>query len=136
MTVFDERRTRISEMIDGLGGEASGNAQDVKAVSKALLIGDRKEISSTLREKFNRAGVGHLLAISGLHIGIVATVTFAIFRWIVSVAFTCFMGRLDQKNRRHPDVCAGTGLWFSGGNVPFDPTGGYHGECFSADAPL
>ncbi len=82
--VFDERRTRISEMIDGLGGEASGNAQHVKAVSKALLIGDRKEIPSTLREKFNRAGVGHLLAISGLHIGIVATVTFAIFRWIVA----------------------------------------------------
>ena len=28
--------------------------------------------------------MGHLLAISGLHIGIVATVTFAIFRWIVA----------------------------------------------------
>jgi competence protein ComEC len=82
--VFDERRARISEMIDGLGGEASGNAQDVKAVSKALLIGDRNDISTALREKFNRAGVGHLLAISGLHIGIVASVTFAIFRWIVT----------------------------------------------------
>jgi competence protein ComEC len=84
MAVFDDRRTMISEMIDGLGTEASGISQSVKAVSKALLIGDRKGISIALREKFNRAGVGHLLAISGLHIGIVATVTFATFRWIVA----------------------------------------------------
>lgn len=84
MAVFKERRTRISEMINGLGGAASGKTQDVKAVSKALLIGDRKDISTALREKFNRAGVGHLLAISGLHIGIVATVMFAIFRWLVT----------------------------------------------------
>ncbi len=82
--VFDKRRTMISDMIDGLGGAASGKPQDVKAVSKALLIGDRKDISTALREKFNRAGVGHLLAISGLHIGIVATVMFAIFRWLVT----------------------------------------------------
>ena len=84
MPVFDDRRTRISEMIDGLGTEAPGSSQSVKAVSRALLIGDRKGISTALREKFNRAGVGHLLAISGLHIGIVATVTFTIFRWIVA----------------------------------------------------
>jgi competence protein ComEC len=84
MAVLDERRTRISEMIHGLGGVTSGKAQDVVAVSKALLIGDRKDMSTALREKFNRAGVGHLLAISGLHIGIVATVMFAIFRWLVT----------------------------------------------------
>ncbi|MDX2445598.1 MAG: DNA internalization-related competence protein ComEC/Rec2 [Desulfobacterales bacterium] len=84
MAFFDERRTRISEMIDGIGTVATENARNVKAVLKALLIGDRKEISTVLREKFNRTGVGHLLAISGLHIGIVASVTFAIFRWMVA----------------------------------------------------
>lgn len=84
MAVFEERRAGISEMIDGLGVAMSVNAQDAKAVSKALLIGDREDISRELREKFNRAGVGHLLAISGLHIGIVATVAFAIFRWLVT----------------------------------------------------
>ena len=84
MTVFDDRRNRISEMIDGLGMDASQRSQDVKAVSKALLIGDRTGLSRPLREKFNRTGVGHLLAISGLHIGIVATVAFAILRWMVA----------------------------------------------------
>ena len=49
------------------------------AVLKALVIGDRAAISSEVRDGFNRAGVGHVLAISGLHIGIVATVAFFFF---------------------------------------------------------
>jgi len=49
-------------------------------VLKALIVGDRAAIPSTLRDTFNRAGVGHILAISGLHIGIVATVAFFFFR--------------------------------------------------------
>ena len=49
------------------------------AVLKALVIGDRTAISSEVRDGFNRAGVGHVLAISGLHIGIVATVAFFFF---------------------------------------------------------
>ena len=50
------------------------------AVLKALVIGDRAGLSSELRDRFNRAGVGHILAISGLHIGIVAAVSFFIFQ--------------------------------------------------------
>ncbi len=53
-------------------------------ILKALVIGDRSGISPPLREVFNRTGTGHLLAISGLHIGIVATVSFFIFRWLLS----------------------------------------------------
>ncbi|MBW2517297.1 MAG: ComEC/Rec2 family competence protein, partial [Deltaproteobacteria bacterium] len=49
------------------------------AVLKALVIGDRSAISTEVRDEFNRAGVGHVLAISGLHIGIVATVAFFFF---------------------------------------------------------
>jgi competence protein ComEC len=46
------------------------------AVLKTLILGDRTAISSEIRDRFNRAGVGHVLAISGLHIGIVAMVAF------------------------------------------------------------
>ena len=49
-------------------------------VLKALIIGDRAAIPTKLRDSFNRAGVGHILAISGLHIGIVATVAFFFFQ--------------------------------------------------------
>jgi competence protein ComEC len=53
------------------------------AVLKALLVGDRSQITPELRQTFSRAGVSHILAISGLHIGIVATVAFAFFSWLL-----------------------------------------------------
>jgi competence protein ComEC len=55
-----------------------------QAIMKALLIGDRQTISPGLRRMFNRCGVGHLLAISGLHIGIVGGLVFWIFHWALN----------------------------------------------------
>ena len=71
-------RRRISAFIENEGG---GSHQ---GVLKALIVGQRQQVSQTLRDAFNRAGVGHLLAISGLHIGIVASVVFVCFSWILS----------------------------------------------------
>jgi competence protein ComEC len=45
---------------------------DARAVLLALVVGDRGEVSPALRARFVRAGVAHVLAISGLHVGIVA----------------------------------------------------------------
>lgn len=42
------------------------------AVLKAVLLGDRTDISDQLREKFSVVGVAHLLAVSGTHIVIIA----------------------------------------------------------------
>ncbi len=54
------------------------------AVMKALVVGDRDGIDDKLRNDFNRSGMGHLLAISGLHVGIVATVFFILFSVLLS----------------------------------------------------
>lgn len=67
---LDKTRSTFSRLIENSGGP------EAQAVLKALIIGDRSQISPQTRQCFNRAGVGHLLAISGLHIGIVATVAF------------------------------------------------------------
>lgn len=72
-------RQRLGGMIDAAASDAY---TDEKAVLKALVFGDRSGIHNALRERFNRAGVGHLLAISGLHVGIVATLAFGVLRWI------------------------------------------------------
>lgn len=56
---------------------AQGSA---RAVLKALLVGDRGEIQGPLRDAFRQVGVSHILAISGLHIGIIATVAFGVLR--------------------------------------------------------
>ncbi len=51
---------------------------------RALILGERQEIGPSLREAFNRSGLGHILAVSGLHIGLVAWAAFFIFKWGLS----------------------------------------------------
>ena len=74
-----DARMAMAALIDRAGKQQPG------AVLKALIIGDRSAISTEAREAFNRAGVGHILAISGLHIGIVATAAFIFFQKLLSL---------------------------------------------------
>ena len=76
--VIEDARRTVSGLIE------TTRQGDTNDVLKALLIGDRNAISKQLRNAFNRACVGHLLAISGLHIGIVATVSFLFFQKLLS----------------------------------------------------
>ncbi len=71
-------RNDMSSMIDTT---LSG---DPKKILNALITGKRSQIDRSLAEQFNRAGLGHLLAISGLHIGIVASVSFLFFIGLLS----------------------------------------------------
>ncbi len=47
---------------------------------RALALGDRSTLPGAAREAFARAGIGHLLAVSGLHVALVAGLAFAIVR--------------------------------------------------------
>lgn len=77
-SVMAPARRKISTLIE------QAAAKDAGGVLKALVIGDREDISPELRTAFDRAGVGHLLAISGLHVGIIAAVAFALFRRLLN----------------------------------------------------
>jgi competence protein ComEC len=46
---------------------------------QALTLGERDGLDDGLQDAFSRAGVSHVLAISGLHIGMVAMAAFALF---------------------------------------------------------
>lgn len=48
------------------------------ALYRALILGERQGIRNELREPFNLTGLGHILAVSGLHIGLVAWIVFAL----------------------------------------------------------
>src|SRR6056297_241 len=56
---------------------------DSRAILSALVLGKRELLSAPLKQAFNRAGASHVLAISGLHIGIVATFAFFFFKQIL-----------------------------------------------------
>ncbi len=71
-------RKTVSRTLDNIGEAVE------RAVLKALLIGERSDVSDLIMENFSKAGVSHLLAISGLHVGIVATTSFFMFRWMLS----------------------------------------------------
>ncbi len=56
-------RDRIASRIRALYGARSG-------LVEAVVLGRREDIDRSLREGFARAGLAHLLAISGLHVGV------------------------------------------------------------------
>jgi len=49
------------------------------AILKALIVGERDEISPQVMQDFQNAGVIHVLAISGLHVGFVVVISYLIF---------------------------------------------------------
>jgi competence protein ComEC len=72
------------QLADCMGEALNSYPQPTVQLLEAILIGNRDQISPRERQAFNRAGVGHVLAISGLHIGMVATVSFAVAKWLLS----------------------------------------------------
>ncbi len=52
------------------------------ALYRALLIGDRSGLSPAQLEAFKAAGVFHILAISGLHLSLLASGLFMLFYWL------------------------------------------------------
>jgi competence protein ComEC len=49
------------------------------ALLAALLFGDESQLSDLWKEKFNRTGVRHITAVSGMNITIIARIVFAVF---------------------------------------------------------
>ncbi len=62
---LERARLSASKSIDRLFGSDA-------PMAKALLIADQHEISPEIRDRFARAGMVHMLSISGLHVAIVA----------------------------------------------------------------
>ncbi len=73
---IEHLRLRISEHVRNANPTPSG------AVAAALLTGHRGYIPKSTLEAIRDAGIAHLLAISGLHIGLVAGIVFAAIRLI------------------------------------------------------
>lgn len=57
------------------------------ALFRALILGERQRIGPELREPFNIAGLGHILAVSGLHIGLVGWLAYSILKGLLSLSY-------------------------------------------------
>ena len=69
---------------------------DLAGLYRSLLLGERYALSADLREKLYEAGLGHLLAISGLHLGLVAGFAFLVC-YFVLVRFPPVAGRWGAR---------------------------------------
>ncbi len=69
-------RTYVNEF--GLSYDTSSE------LAQALLIGERSELQEDQKQLLYNTGTAHLIAISGLHIGLVAAISFLILKWIWS----------------------------------------------------
>lgn len=76
--VLERARARIGSFIHAHG------AGGTEAVLKALLIGKSREIPDVVREAFAGTGTSHILAVSGLHVGLVAFFAFLFARRVLA----------------------------------------------------
>jgi competence protein ComEC len=60
----------------------AGKSSETIALLKALILGERRQMPTEQQEAYRRAGVSHILAISGLHIGCVALAALGLFNWL------------------------------------------------------
>lgn len=75
ITLLEHIRQRIISALPE--GETSG-------VIRALLLADRSHVSIDVQEGFAAAGAAHLLAISGLHVGLVASWGVLLIWWLLT----------------------------------------------------
>jgi len=68
--------TRIRAALPGTNG----------AIAATLLTGEQAAIPESDRAAFRNSGLAHLLAVAGLHVGIVMAVAFAVARWLLTRA--------------------------------------------------
>lgn len=62
---------------------------DPAALVEGVLLGDKSGVSDPVREAFSRSGVSHVLAVSGLHVGLVAGGAFFLARSVGGGAVVC-----------------------------------------------
>ena len=63
----------------------SGQSQVAKTLLKALTIGDKRGVEPSYHNVLAATGTSHLLAVSGLHVGLVSGFVYALIRLIFSI---------------------------------------------------
>ncbi len=96
------KKKQVSLLIEKVRCKISDHIEEFcpveqRGLLKALVVGKKNEIPPFIREGFNKAGVSHILAISGLHIGMVATGAFLFFSWLLSFSTTVLLNAWVKK---------------------------------------
>ena len=69
-------RQRVLSNVDSLFPDRQA------ALAKALFIGHKKELTEETRQSFSRAGLSHIMAVSGMHVGFVVAPFWLLIPWL------------------------------------------------------
>ena len=108
--IVDRLRVQARATLDRRFGEGT----ETRAVLGALLLGDRDRLSPETWRRLRRAGLAHLVAISGLHVGMIALVAIGALRrgrlgnWAVVAAAVVLLGGFADLVGARPSVLRAT----------------------------
>lgn len=106
-------RQHIADFLD------TSLAPEIAGIYKALLIGSRTGIDEQTLEQFKASGCMHLLAISGLHMGLLGLMLLFAFTWLMKrstyLLLHCHVPTLAMLLTLVPLVCY---AWIAGMNTP------------------
>jgi ComEC/Rec2-related protein len=74
-------RGRLMAAADRVAG-AGFRGSSGGGLIRSLLVGDRRDLDDAVRRDFTRTGLAHLLAISGLHLAVLAAIPWFVLEWI------------------------------------------------------
>ncbi len=78
-------------MILSLSFDSLDLSQETIALAQGILLGDKSQIDSGMLQSFRTAGMSHLLAVSGLHVGIIMSLIWLLFKpveWFILILTT------------------------------------------------
>ena len=87
-------RLRLHRQLQG-----AGLSEEATGLFSALILGERGGITPELRQAYQRSGTAHLLAISGLHVGLVLILIRLLLRPLLGM-LSFRLGVLASKGRR------------------------------------
>ena len=73
-----ERISRSAQLMSNTIDSIGFSSPDTNAIVKAFIIGDRSDIPLHITEAFRSSGASHILALSGLHLGIIYGIIFKV----------------------------------------------------------
>ena len=109
---IERLRIRIAARALAATATAEGEATTAGAVIAALIVGDRSGVDAATTAALRDSNLAHLLAISGLHMGIVCLTVFALLR-IVLAFFAEAPARADPKKLAALGALAAGGVYLA-----------------------
>ena len=82
---WKDRYIHASRIRNAVSVHWSGDGKEISLL-KAVCLGDRSDLTKELKLAYTNAGAMHLLAVSGLHMGLIWLVLYHLFSWMVRLS--------------------------------------------------